>query len=139
MERFAKIGKLSAFNYFLKTLHLRCLKGFWIRLCITKRLKNYLSLKSILFGLRPHGSIKLTLVKLNTYNFTRMMELTRVGSLYFCLEDVKDGLKLRDVHTKCKLPVKDSGLQISLIIIVPLINWFQVFEFNSLNTSFSLT
>ena len=138
MERFAKIGKLSAFNYFLKTLHLRCLKGFWIRLCITKRLKNYLSLKSILFGLRPHGSIKLTLVKLNTYNFTRMMELTRVGSLYFCLEDVKDGLKLRDFHTKCKLPVKDSGLQISLIIIVPLINWFQVFEFNSLNTSFSL-
>ena len=32
MECFAKIERLKAVNYFRKTLHLRCLTGFWIRL-----------------------------------------------------------------------------------------------------------
>ena len=38
MERFAEIVYgLSVVNYFSKTLHFRCLTGFWIRLCSQRK------------------------------------------------------------------------------------------------------
>ena len=55
--------------------------------------------------------MKLTLVNLHTYSYTRMMEGLQQDLCNFCLAEVKDGLTLADVHTKCKLPVKEPGLQ----------------------------
>ena len=55
--------------------------------------------------------MKLTLVNLHTYSYTRMMEGLQQDLCNFCLVEVKDGLTLADVHTKCKLPVKELGLQ----------------------------